>query len=207
MPQEQEGTPGKEQRGQSEHILFIGAKRALVGGLLAAGVTFFGQLLVGQIYSGTEARQLMDAMVPSARAAGTGVVSATATIMALMLTMLSLSRHATSRLESVFFKRVERIGLLCTVALISGSLLLLILSVPLEESQNVPQTWFTIMYYALIVLTAAVVAMLVAIVLMLYNAMESLIHVLRPGMKGAAVGSKIGGSPAPAGQGKAKEKS
>jgi hypothetical protein len=206
MAQEQAGVSSKDQREQSEHILFIGAKRALVGGLLAAGVAVFGQLLVGQIYSGTEARQLMDAMVPSARAAGTGVVSATATIMALMLTMLSLSRHATSRLESVFFKRVERIGLLCTVALISGSLLLLILSVPLEESQNVPQTWFTIMYYALIVLTAAVVAMLVAIVLMLYNAMESLIHVLRPDMKGAAMGSKIAGSPAPAGQGKQKEK-
>jgi hypothetical protein len=51
-------------RKESEHLLFIGAKRALIGGLIAGGVVLGGQFLVGRIYSGTEARRLMEAVVP-----------------------------------------------------------------------------------------------------------------------------------------------
>ena len=134
---------------------------------------------MGQIYSGTEARQFLEAVVPSSRAVGTSVVTASATILALMLTMISLSRQATSQLEATFFKRIERIGLLSTTAMVSGILLLLILSIPLQESKNLPNSWYTIVYYTLIVITAAVTGLLVAIVLMLYNAMQSLVKVLR----------------------------
>lgn len=205
----------QEQRKESERLLFIGAKRALIGGLLAGGVVIGGQLLVGRIYSETEARKLIEALVPSARTLGSGVVGATSTILALMLTMLSLSRHATSELESVFFKRVKRIGLLSTIALVTGSLLLLLLSLPLQESKNVPGFWFSAIYYALIGLTAGITGLFVAIVLMLYNALGSLIKVLRPlagssqGSKSAStqdVGTKIDPSPAPQGKSSGKER-
>jgi hypothetical protein len=168
-----------ERQKESERLLFIGAKRALVGGILAGGVTIGGQLLVGQIYGGTEARRLLEAVVPSARAVGTGVVGASATVLALMLTMISLSRHATSRLEATFFKRIERIGFLSTTAMAVGILLLLLLNIPLQESQELPASWYTIVYYALIAITASVSGLLIAIVLMLYNAMQSLVRVLR----------------------------
>ncbi|MFP4346543.1 MAG: hypothetical protein ACLFU8_17795 [Anaerolineales bacterium] len=196
----------QEQRQESERLLFIGAKRALIGGLLAGGVVIGGQLLVGRIYSETEARKLIEALVPSARTLGSGVVGATSTILALMLTMLSLSRHATSELESVFFKRVKRIGLLSTIALVVSSLLLLLLSLPLQESKNVPGFWFSGIYYALIGLTAGITGLFVAIVLMLYNALGSLIKVLRPptrsrtGSKASpsqGLGGKVDPSPAP----------
>jgi hypothetical protein len=170
----------KQKRQKSEHVLFLGAKRALVGSLLAGGIAFLGHLLVGRVYSGTEARSLLEAMVPSARSTGTAVVTASGTILALMLTMLSISRDATSKLEAVFFQRVERIGLLSTIALISSILLMLMLSIPLQESNNLPGSWYSIVYYVLIALTAAVSGLLVAIILMLYNALQSLIEVLRP---------------------------
>lgn len=169
----------QEQQEQSQHLLFIGAKRALVGGLLAGGVAIVGQYLVGQVYTGAEARQLLEAMVPSARSLGTSVVTASSTILALMLTMISLSRHATSGLEKTFFKRIQRIGLLSTVGLISAMLLLLFLSIPIQESQQIPASWYSIVYYTLITITAGVTGLLVAIVLMLYNAMQSLVKVLR----------------------------
>jgi hypothetical protein len=165
-------------RKESEHLLFIGAKRALIGGLIAGGVVLGGQFLVGRIYSGTEARRLMEAVVPSSRAVGTGVVGASATILALMLTMLSMSQSVTSRLGAIFYERVERIGLLSTIAMVSGVILLLMLNIPLQESKQLPSSWYTIVYYALIAVTAGVSGMLVAIVLMLYNAMQSLIKVL-----------------------------
>lgn len=161
-------------------ILYATAKRAAIGGAIAGGVVLIGQWAVGRVYSGAEARQLLDAFVPSARAVGTGSITASTTILALMLTMLSLSRHATSRLEEMFFERVERIGLLSTIGLAASVLLLLLLTVPLQESQKLPQAWYTYVYYALIGLVAGVAALLVATVLMLYSAMQSLIRVLGP---------------------------
>ena len=170
----------KQKRQRSERVLFLGAKRALVGSLLAGGIAFLGHLLVGRIYNETEARSLLEAMVPSARSTGTAVVTASGTILALMLTMLSISRDASSKLEEVFFLRIDRIGLLSTIALISSILLLLMLSVPLQESKNLPGSWYSIVYYVLVALTAAVSGLLAAIILMLYNALQSLIEVLRP---------------------------
>lgn len=170
----------KEQSQEGERILFVGAKRALIGGLLAGGTAIAGQLVVGQIYGGTEARRFLEAMIPSSRYVGSGVITASATILALMLTMLSLSRHATSSLESEFFKRVEQIGLLSTIGLIGSVLLLLLLSMPIEESQQLPSSWYTFVYYFFVALTAGVAGTLVTIVLMLYNALKTIITVLSP---------------------------
>jgi hypothetical protein len=171
----------ESQQEHGEHILFVGAKRALIGGLLAGGVALAGQWFVGQIYSGTEARSLLEAMASSARSVGSSVVTASGTILALMLTMLSLTRQANSNFDRVFFKRIEHIALLSTISLASGTLILLFLSIPIQESQKVPSSWFSIVYYVLIILLGGVGGLLVAIVLMLYNAVQSLIQVLQPG--------------------------
>lgn len=161
-----------------EQTLFVGVKRALVGGVLAAGVALAGQWFVGQVYSGTEARSLVDALVPAARSVGSSVVTASGTILALMLTMLSLTSQASTTFDRVFYHRIRRIGFLSTIALSSGILLLLFLSIPVQESNAVPSSWFRVVYYVLSVLTAGLAGLLVAIVLMLFNAMTSLIKVL-----------------------------
>ena len=119
--------------------------------------------------------------MPSARAVGSAIVTAAGTILALMLTMLSLTNQARSSFDRIFYQRVERIGLLSTIALAMGTLLLLFLSIPIQESQQVPSSWYSYVYYVVIALTASLSGLLVAIVLMLYNAMTSLIQVLRPG--------------------------
>lgn len=178
--QQQPASDRDAQEQAGEQTLFIGAKRALVGGVLAAGVALGGQWFVGQIYSGAEALKLVDALVPAARSVGSSVVTASGTILALMLTMLSLTSQANSNFDRVFYHRVQRIGLLSTVALAAGILLLLFLSIPVQESDAVPSSWFGFVYYLLIVLTAGLAGLLVAIVLMLFNAMTSLIQVLSP---------------------------
>lgn len=177
-PMGRSGASQSQQEG--ERVLFIGAKRALIGGLLAASVALAGQWFVGQVYSGSEARQLIEALVPSARSVGTSVVTASGTILALMLTMLSLTSQAETSFDSSFYQRVQRIGLLSTIALAAGILLLLLLSIPLQESKNLPGSWYSMIYYLLIALTASLAGLLIAIVLMLLNAVTSLIAVLRP---------------------------
>jgi uncharacterized integral membrane protein len=187
-----DGTRGQDSAADQHgaETLFVGARRALLGGVLAASVVAAGQWLVGQVYSGTEARSLLEAMIPSARSVGSSVLTAAGTILALMLTMLSLTNQAESDFDRVFFKRVERIGLLSTIALVMGTLLLLFLSVPVQESEQLPSSWYSYVYYVLIGLTASLAGLLVAIVLMLYNALTSLIRVLRPSSRSASSQAK-----------------
>jgi hypothetical protein len=169
----------RNKQNKSEDNLFIQDMWALGGGLLTAGVAIGGQWLIGQIYSGYEARNLIQAMLNSALFFAGSVVTASATILALMLTMLSLSDQTKADFEMTFFHRIEQIGVLTTICLAGGILMLLFLSVPLQESKNVPNHWFTIIYYILIVFLALLAGLLVSIILMLLNSIRSLIKSVR----------------------------
>lgn len=170
----------QEQQSAGQHTLFVGEKWALIGGLLAAGVALLGQLLVGRTLQGVDARHMLSVTIPSIRAAGGSIITASGTILALMLTLLGLTNQASSSFDTVFYKRIERISLLATIALSGSVLILLLLSVPLQESQNISSSWYQGVYYVLIALIAAMAGLLIAIVLMLYNAIKSLLQVLSP---------------------------
>ncbi len=169
---------GDEQKG--EQTLFRGSQVAWLGGVVAGGVALVGQMLVGSVYNGVEAHDLLQALIPSAHSLGGAVVQASATILALMLTLLGLSRKEIEDLEPGFFHRISQIALLSSIALASAILLLLFLSIPLQQSKTLPVNWFQTIYYALIVIMAGIAGLVVAIVIMLYNAIQSIIRAVRP---------------------------
>lgn len=177
--QNKKSNPSDKQH-KSEHTLFFGSKKALYGGLLAGAIALGGQWLVGQVYDGYEARQLLEAVASSSLYLGSSIVTASATIIALMLTMLSLTKQADGDFDPVFFKRIQQIARLSTISLSAGILLLLFLSIPLQESDQVPANWFKTIYYILISFVAGLSGLAVGIVLMLLNAINSLIDVVRP---------------------------
>ncbi len=111
---------------------------------------------------------------------GSAVVTASATIIALMLTMIGLTRKAHDKFQAVFMVSVKRIAQISSIALITGILLLLFLSVPLQQSDQVPGSYFKVVYYILVSTNALVSGLLAAIVLMLLNAINSLIEVIHP---------------------------
>ena len=163
-----------------EHTLFIGSKKAIFGGLLAGVIALGGQWLVGQVYNGYEARELLESVASSSLYLGSSIVTASATIIALMLTMLSMTKQTESEFDSIFFKQIQRIALLSTIAFSAGILLLLFLSMPLQESDQVPANWYKTIYYVLITFVAGLSGLSVGIVLMLLSAINSLIDVVRP---------------------------
>ncbi len=177
---EQAKSKSSKKKDKGQDTLFFGSKKALIGGIIAGSVALGGQWLVGQIYSGWEARRLLESVISSSLFFGSSIVTASATILALMLTMLGLTHQSDTEFDPVFYKRIERISLLCTVALIGGVLLLQFLSVPLQESDEVPGEWYKIIYYVLTVSIAGLAGLVVGIVLMLFNSIRSLIKVISP---------------------------
>lgn len=152
----------------------------LTGGFIAALVAGLGVLAVGQL-SGFEARGLLEAMLPSVRFLSSALMTASATIMALMLTLLSLSHNAQSKLEARHYVRIERVAMMSSIELIGATLLLMLLSIPITENgPEIPSIYFQVLYYAVLIASALLGGFLCTIVLVLQKAIHGLIYILSP---------------------------
>jgi hypothetical protein len=100
----------------------------LTGGAIALVVTFGGAWAVGET-SGAEARALLNGMLPTTRFLCSGVMTASATTLALMLTLLSLSANTSSKLKQDHYERVRQIALLDAIAFIAATCVLLCLNI------------------------------------------------------------------------------
>jgi hypothetical protein len=168
-----------------EHMLFVGARAALIGGVIVGAVIIGMQLLIGRVYSGSEARALIVAMSSPVSTLSTTIIGGLATITALMLTMLSISHTLQEKLSRAFYKRIQRIVLVSIVDMVTAIVLLLILSSPIQkasqQAQQAGSLAATLTYYLLIAMTALVAGLFVSIVIMLYNAVQTVIEAVRPG--------------------------
>lgn len=181
MPrQKQEENHDRSAERDADSSLFVGGRYAAIGALLAIGVALGGHFLIGRVYSGGEAAQLIGAVIPSARSLASSVITATGSILSLMLTLLGLTNEANSKFDSHFYKRIQQIGLLSTISLATAILLLLALSLPLQQADNVPSDYYRLIYYLLIAISSILSGLLVAVVLMLYNALQSILKVVSP---------------------------
>lgn len=155
----------------------VDLRKALLGGLIAAVVSITGSVMVGHI-SGSEGLRLVEAMLPSVRFLCIAVMTASATILALMLTVLGLSRNAPSPLRSSHYKRVEQVALLDSITFVLATLLLLMLTIPIGESVAFSAEWYTTMYYVLLVVSSLLGGMLISVVLMIYGTVRDLVEAI-----------------------------
>lgn len=155
------------------------SKQIALAGVVAGGVALAGMLLVN-VSSGSEARLLLEAMIPSVRFLCSAVMTASGTILALMLTLISFSSSQERRLKEAYYDRVRQIALVDTGTFAAAIILLLLISVPLAEAADIPAAWYTVVYYVTIVYAAALGGALIAVVLMLYRAITDLIGVIHP---------------------------
>jgi hypothetical protein len=155
----------------------VDLRKALLGGILATIVAGVGSTVVGNLY-GAEGRLLLEAMLPTTRFLCSSMMTATATILALMLTILSLSSSSSNQIHSSHYKRVQQIALLDMIAFVGATLLLLVLNVPLEESDSLSTEWYNTSYYVILIYSSALGGMLISIVVMLYAAIRDMISVV-----------------------------
>ena len=157
--------------------IVVDLRKAFLGGLLAAVVAMGGSSVVGSLY-GAEGRLLLEAMLPTTRFLCSAMMTATATILALMLTILSLSSNSSNRLHSFHYKRVHQIAILDMVAFVGATLLLLFLNIPLEESDSISTEWYSTTYYVVLIYSSVLGGMLISIVMMLHAAIRDMISVV-----------------------------
>lgn len=174
-----QAAPREDREESDESRGLVDQRRAMWGGIFAGLMALAVVLIVGDV-GDVEARLLLEATLPTIRFLASGVMAAAATILALMLTVLGITQTTEKRLRPVHFRRIRQISLAASGAIGVALLLLLVITFPLTESDKVPGSWYDFLYYGLMVLISVLGGLVVAIVLMLQNAIVALIDIVQP---------------------------
>jgi hypothetical protein len=158
----------------------VDLKRAVfVGGSISFIVILAGGWLAG-FASGSEAFDLFQTTLPSTRSFAGTLSLALGNILALMLTLLSLSAGMDIDIKWVHYQRVRQIAWIVTVTLIVTILVYLLLNIPITESDKQLMQWYTAIYYATLTFSALLGGAFITIVLLLYNTIRDMIGMLDP---------------------------
>lgn len=160
----------------------IDARRAAIGGALAAVVTLIGAWMVGQT-SGAEARVLLETSLTTTRSFCGTLTLALGNILALMLTLLSLSATSDIDLKWAHYQRVKQIAWVVSVSVIGATLIYLLLNVPLVQSDAASEPakpGYATLYYTTLALSSLLAGTFISIVLMLYSTVRDIIRVIGP---------------------------
>lgn len=152
---------------------------AVVGGAIAAVVGFGGMAVVGAV-SALEARRLLDATLPTVRFAASAYVAGGATILALMLTLLTFSITHDLEFRTSHYRRIRDVAVLTTAVIVGSVAVLMSLSFPLGEA-DVDRSWYLWAYYAVLLGGAVTGGVFITVILMLYYAVRQLITVAEEG--------------------------
>ncbi|MGB6151215.1 MAG: hypothetical protein WBG48_04420 [Pricia sp.] len=156
-------------------------KRAILGGILALGVVGLGTFMLGHL-SGYEAKVLIKSSIAGLNTLCNTIVLASATILALMLTLLGVSSSTSSKLKKDHYTHIMQIAKLDTVIFVVALLFFLLFNLPVTESDSIPENWFDIIYYITLGVSALLSSALVVVVLMLYNTIVNIIKIVGLGM-------------------------
>lgn len=152
-------------------------KRAIAGGAVSTVILGIGTYIIGAV-SGYEAKELLSTSLSGINMLCNTVILGSSTILALMLPLLSLSTGSNSRLTKVHYSHVLTIAKYVTILIIVAVVTFLMLNLPITESEEVPSTWYTTIYYVSLAMAAILGGGFVAIVTMLYETISNIILIV-----------------------------
>jgi hypothetical protein len=154
------------------------AQPAVIAAIVVFVFAILGALFMGRAYSDFHARGLIEAMSASTLTLCFATITASSTVLALMLTIITFTYRLDTEFGEGFYAQIKLIAQLCSFTLILSVAVLLILSIPLTESEPLAD-WFTAAYYLLTIMVSAIASLMIAIIVLLYNTLNDLIGLIR----------------------------
>lgn len=155
------------------------ARIPIAGGLITTLLALATLLLTGVI-TGGEARYQLEATQPTIRFLCATIVTAAATVLALMVTAVSIAQTRDQPVERDHFLRLKIIATLCSSALVGGILVLMLLTVPFAESLEIAGQTYSAFYYLILGGSAVLGGISVTIILLLHATLGGLLSLIRP---------------------------
>lgn len=157
------------------------SKAALATFILVLLFGYVAREAIGRVYGATEAIVLIDALSRAGLYLGSAVATASATTIALMLTMLGVIRNVDEDFDRTTYRSISNIAKLATVSLLTSLLLLLAFVLPTGEFEKMPAQWFSTLYEGLFATTVVMVALSAATVVKIYVTIQRVISRITPG--------------------------
>lgn len=139
------------------------------------------QQAIGSVYGSAEARDLLDALSRAGLYLGSAIATASATTLALMLTLIGMIRRIETDFDRQTYKHVSRIAVISTATLMFSFLVLLAYTLPIGEFENLPNGWYNYLYTGLFSLTVLMVALAAASVTIVFLTIRSIVTHITPG--------------------------
>jgi hypothetical protein len=150
----------------------------VIGFITMALIVIVGLVVVGRVTDATYAQTVIEAMSPPMQMLAFATITATVTVLVLTLTMLSVMKELEREFSKQFYRLIERIGFLATSGLILGIFLLALLSIPFQDAETaIADQASIVVYYLLIFVNALISGLLVALILMLFDSVKSVIRI------------------------------
>lgn len=162
--------------------LSVYTKRAILGGSISLITIIVGSLIMGNL-SGYEAKVLIGKSISGLNTLCNTIALASATILALLLTLLSLSSGSNNKLKKDHYRHVLMIAKVDTAVFIAAVIAFLLFNLPITESDSVPTNWYSSIYYISLAFSSILSASLIVVVLMLYNTVVNIIKIVGLGQK------------------------
>jgi hypothetical protein len=150
---------------------------AFIGGLLATIITSTGMFLMGHI-SGLEAKDLITSSLPRLNTFFNTVVLGSATILTLLLTLTNISSGSKSTLKETYYKRILKIAKLDASVFIVSVITFLLMNNPLIEADSIDMKYYSYLYYVWSSISSIVCGAIVAVIIMLYYTITTLISIV-----------------------------
>ncbi|WP_299226254.1 hypothetical protein [uncultured Psychroserpens sp.] len=155
----------------------INNKRAIYGGMITFMFIALGIFLLGNI-SGYEAKNLLKASLSGINMLCNTIVLASATILALLLTLLGISTGTESKLKDSHYLEVMNIAKIDTVLFIVTLIMFQMFNIPIVESDQVPTNWYRTIYWVTLFMSSLLSGGMVVVILMLYNTITNIIKIV-----------------------------
>lgn len=152
-------------------------KRSLLGGIAAALFTGLGAFLLGDI-SGYEAKELINSSLNGINMLCNTIILASATILALLLTLLGISSGTESKIKKIHYQQVLTIAKFDTGLFVSALILFQLFNIPITESENLPISWFAYIYWITLLSSSLLSGFMVSVILLLYNTVTNIINIV-----------------------------
>ena len=152
-------------------------KRAIVGGIVSTFVMGTGTFILGQV-SGYKAMELLKHSLSGINMLCNTVILGSTTILALMLTLLGLSRSSEFRLTDRHYKDVLMIAKSDTILIVAAVITFLMLNLPISESEGVDRSWYESIYYVSLGMASLLGGGFIAVVMMLYGTITNVILIV-----------------------------
>lgn len=149
-----------------------------MGFVVCVGVS--ARLAIGRTYGSGKATELIDSLADSGLYLGSGIATASATMLALMLTILSMTRDTDNEFNEDMYRRVYRVSIMATLSLVGAVVLLLALTIPVREMDGVPPNFFGILYNILFALVVMCCALVVGTVVMIFTVIRTVVAKTTP---------------------------